>query len=826
MRHLAALCMLLLTGGLLVFAAAAVGGFWLFYHYGRGLPEYRQLEAYRPPVLTRLYAADGRLLSEFAEERRIFVPIAAVPPLVRQAFISAEDKSFQSHLGVDPYAIVRAALTNLRNAGSGRRPIGASTITQQVATYFFLSKEVSYERKIREAILALRLERALSKERILELYLNEIYLGGRSYGVAAAALSYFGKPLSELTLPEAAYLAAVPKAPNNYHPVRNRAAAVERRNWVISRMEEDGVITPARAAAARAAPLEVNPRPASDIGGAAFFAEEVRRQLAERYGEEALYGGGLLVRTTLEPRLQALAEESLREGLLGHDRRRGWRGPLREKVARFAWRRLADELELPEGAEGWQAARVLSASEEEGILLEDGSGQRGLVSPEDAAWAFSSRSKQSPKGGDIVLAEFLPPPPEEEPQEEGPQEGQETGEGQGGTQEGTREGTEGKSTDIRARARAPLTPLPALLRQVPLANGGLVAMDPHSGRVLAMAGGFSQAASEFNRATQALRQTGSAFKPFVYLAALEQGIPPTERILDAPFVSAQGPGLEKWKPGNYSGEYYGPTPLRIGVEKSRNLMTVRLAARLGMGKVAGVAGRFELFEEELPPYLSYALGAGETTLLAAVAAYGELVNGGRDIRPTLIEKIQDRYGSTLYRSDARDCPRCAEPEWRGLPPPVLPEARAAVTDPASAYQITSILEGVVERGTGRSAGELARPLGGKTGTTNNFVDAWFIGFSPDLVAGVYVGYDQPRSLGSRETGASAALPAWKRFMSGALEGAPPTPFRVPPEVRLRWVKAETGEAARRGEAGAILEAFRPGQRPPEAGGPAAAPDLY
>ncbi|MDA7984145.1 MAG: penicillin-binding protein 1A [Alphaproteobacteria bacterium] len=783
MRTLVSLVTLALTAGLLVFAVAVVGGFWVFYTYGQGLPEYRQLEAYRPPVVTRLYAADGRLLAEYAQEKRIFVPVEAIPPMVRRAFLSAEDKSFYAHYGVDPFAIARAAMTNLRNAGDERRLVGASTITQQVAKNFLLSNEVSYERKIREAILALRLERALSKDRILELYLNEIYLGRGSYGVAAAALDYFGKPLRDLDLGEAAFLAALPKAPNNYNPVRSPAAAKGRRDWVLSRMEEDGVISSEAALEAQDSPLLLTPRGGSDVTSAEFFAEEVRRELASRYGEGALYGGGLLVRTTLDPRLQEIAERALRDRLMEYDRRHGWRGALRRGVTAASWGRVLELYEPPAGAEHWTAARVLVV-DDGGLVFEDANRRTGRIYADDLAWALPPRTERGPVAGDMILID------------------REWRDADASAD------SDGDSAGIGERVY--------VLRQVPRVNGALVALDPHSGRVMAMVGGFSQRASEFNRATQALRQTGSAFKPFVYLSALEEGITPTETILDAPFVSDQGPGLEKWKPGNYSGEYYGPTPMRVGVERSRNLMTVRLAARVGMDKVADVARRLDLFDE-LPPYLSYALGAGEVTLLSLTAAYGELVNGGRDITPTMIDKIQDRYGATLYRGDARVCGRCSESEWHGQEPPALAEGRGVVTDPASAYQITSILEGVVQRGTGRRALSLGRPLGGKTGTSNDFVDAWFVGFSPDLVAGVYVGFDEPRSLGSGESGARAALPVWQQFMSEALEGELPVPFRVPSAVRLRWVIAETGEGAVAGDAGAILEAFKPGQGPVRVG---------
>ena len=792
LRPLAQLASLVAIALLLGFSVAVVGAFWVLYGFGRGLPDYHQLEEYSPPVVTRLYAADGQLVAEYAVENRVFVPIDAIPQHVVHAFLSAEDKGFYNHQGVEPLSVVRAFWINFRNTGQERRLVGGSTITQQVAKNFLLTNEVTWERKIREAILSVRLEQVLSKDQILELYLNDSYFGRGAYGVAAGALAYFGKALSDLTIAESAYLAAVLKAPSNYQPNRNYERALDRRNWVLSRMAEDGAISQAAATRAQATAIRLNPRGASDVVSAEVFAESVRRELAETYGSQTLYGGGLLVRTTLNPRLQEIAERALRDNILAYDRRHGWRGAIRRSVPQSAWLARGAEIELPAGATGWQLARLNTVSESQlAFTLADGTAG-AIEGKESLQWIFSSRSKTRPAVGDVILVEQL------------------------------------EDTSYA-------------VRQVPLVNGGLIALDPHSGRVLAMVGGFSPETSEFNRATQALRQTGSAFKPFVYLAALEEGMNPTQLILDAPFVADQGPGLEKWKPLNYqSDQFYGLTPMRVGVEKSRNLMTVRLASTIGMEKIADLAERFGIFED-LPPFLSFALGAGEVTLLDLTVAYGSLVNGGREITPTLIEKIQDRHGTTLYRADPRSCENCvsdtdgantpndsgnsgnSEAEAfatlkrvrSGAPPPILAETRKHRTDPASAYQITSILEGAIQRGTGQSARELNRPLAGKTGTTNDFIDAWFVGFSPDLVAGVYVGYDQPRSLGSRESGARAALPAWKQFMAEALAGTPARPFRVPPDVRLRWVSEQTGKTATADDKGAILEAFKVGQEPGE-----------
>ena len=772
LRILGALFVTLLT----LAVVAAGGAAYVFWQYGRDLPDYKQLADYRPPVMTRVHAADGRLMMEYARERRLFVPVSAMPKRLVAAFLSAEDKNFYSHPGVDVVGVMRAVITNLRNLGSDRRPVGASTITQQVAKNFLLSSEVSLERKIKEAILAFRIERAFSKERILELYLNEIYLGLGSYGVAAAALNYFDKSLDELTIHEMAYLAALPKAPNNYHPVRRYAQAVARRNWVLDRMAEDGHLTPGEARAAKAAPLRIRSRAATEFVRAPWFTEEIRRQLYERYGEAQLYEGGLSVRATMDPRLQEIGDRLLRAGLEAYDRRHGWRGPLGRIDAGDGWADRLRAFGTPTGlAPQWRTAVVLGlAADAATVGFSDG--DRGLVPFAEMAWARPWREGQrlGPKVhratdvlavGDVVAVEPVA--------------------GQAGLYS---------------------------LRQIPDVNGALVAMDPHTGRVLALVGGWSFEASEFNRATQAMRQPGSAFKPFVYATALEHGFTPSSLVLDGPFVIDQGPGLGKWKPGNYTRKFYGPSTLRLGIEKSRNLMTVRLARYVGMEAVAETARRFGIMDN-MSTTLAMALGAGETTLLRLTAAYAMLVNGGKRITPTLIDRIQDRRGRTIYRHDARDCPGCANVAWQGQAEPVLPDDRERVIDSATAYQIVSMLQGVVERGTGRRVRAVGKPLAGKTGTTNKSFDSWFIGFSPDLAVGVFVGFDEPRSLGPRETGSSVAAPIFRDFMAEALKGQPGIPFRTPPGVRLVRVDPVTGLPAPPGSRRAILEAFKPGTEP-------------
>ena len=748
---------------------------YVFSYYGQDLPDYSQLKDYKPPIVTRLYAGDGRLMAEFAQEKRVFVPVEKIPDMVKQAFISAEDKNFYKHEGVDITAVIRAAVSNLKNPGS--RPKGASTITQQVAKNFLLTNEVSYERKVKEAILAYRMERAMSKERLLELYLNEIYLGARSYGVAAAALQYFNKGLDELSIAEAAYLAALPKAPNNYHPVRNHDAAIERRDSIIMLMLENGYIARAQADLAIASPLQTTERDGSGIVNAPHFAEEVRRILGATYGEESLYQGGLVVRSTLDPHLQEIAAKSLRSGLKEYDRRHGWRGPVKNFGGLDEWKDRLLNLPAPEGTlPDWRMAVMLEVGTGEAkIGFSDGT--RGTMPLEHTKWARACVNEcyglgpeitavsEVVKKADVVLVEAV----------------------------------EGKK-DIYE------------LQQVPVVEGALIALDPHTGRILAMQGGWEYGTSEFNRATQAKRQPGSAFKPFVYMAALDHGFTPATLVLDAPFVIEDRPG-HFWSPVNYSGEYYGPTPIRVGVEKSRNLMTVRLADYLGMPMITEVAGRMGIIKD-MPEQLSMALGAGETTLLDLTTAYAELVNGGKKIAPTFIDRIQDRRGDTIFRHDERTCQDCGKlVKWQGQAAPDIPDTREQIVDPRTAYQMVSILEGVVLRGTGASIKSLNRPLAGKTGTTNESKDTWFIGFSPDLVVGVFAGFDEPRSLGKRETGASIAVPVFKNFMGEALKDAPLVPFRVPPGIRNVQVNADTGQRARPGDKSVIWEAFVVGTEP-------------
>lgn len=777
-----------------IVALVAAGGIALaFSYYGRQLPDHSELASYEPPVTSRVYAGNGRLLAEYATEKRVFVPIDAIPKSVIAAFLATEDKNFYLHSGIDYFGVLRAVITNVRHYGSDRRPVGASTITQQVAKNFLIGNELSLERKIKEAMLALQIDRAYSKDRILELYLNEIFLGYGSYGVAAAALNYFNKALDELSVEEIAFLAALPKAPNNYDPARHPAAARARRDWVLGRMQEEGYIGAEEAARAKAAALVVYPREATERLAAGFFAEEVRRDVARSQGEKKLYGGGLAVRATVDPELQDLAERVLGQGLEVYDRRHGWRGPL----ARIApdgngrlpadWSARLAEVPPPPGLPGsWRLAVVLGLNKA-GAEIGFVDGETGSVPFAQLAWARPWMEGQAVGAKPRTAADVL----------------------------ALGDVVAVEPVDLAAEKTA-RQPVDFALKQLPAVDGALVAMDPHTGRVLAMAGGFSHARSQFNRATQANRQTGSAFKPIVYLCAMEHGMTPASIVLDAPFVLDQGPGLPPWNPSNYSERYYGPTTLRVGLEQSRNVMTVRLAQAIGMPAVADCARRLKVFENpppELSYALSYALGAGETTLMRLTTAFAMLVNGGKSITPTLIDRIQDRYGKTIYRHDQRPCLECRPDAWGEQPVPEIPDIREEVTDPASAYQVVSLMEGVVQRGTGKVVSEVGKPLAGKTGTTNDSRDAWFVGFSPDLAVGVFIGFDEPTPLGRSETGATVAAPVFRDFMKEALADKPAIPFRIPPDIRLVRVNPETGQLARAGDRAVIFEAFKPGTAP-------------
>jgi penicillin-binding protein 1A len=817
-------------------AVGATGGYLAWRHYSANLPDVDGLKNYQPPVMSRVFAGDGRMVAELAAERRIFVPFTAIPDVVKQAFTSAEDQNFWVHNGVDPLAIARAGVFDLMHLGSGRRPIGASTITQQVAKNMLLdNNEVSMGRKVREALLAMRIEQVMTKQRVLELYLNEIYLGLGSYGVAAAAQAYFNKGLDQLTLPEAAFLAALPKAPNNYNPFKFPDAAKARRDWVLDRMADDHAITVAQAAAAKATPIiPAEFRRPAPVPGAEWFTEEVRQELIQQFGQDVTTQGGLMVRTSLDPALQIAAEKSVRDGLMAYDRKLGgWRGPVTHldvaaggasgpaaKAADNAgqgWAGPLAQVAKPPGMlPDWRLAVVLSLSDGEAKLgwLEPApqtnqppQPRTGVLTLADVAWARVMKDgKPGPaprkmadvvQPGDVVMVDPAAP---------------------GVFAAGT-----GAGSPPPAGATSP-APLPALaasagkprpapaaqpapvirlsLRQIPQVQGALVSLDPTTGRVLAMVGGWSYEQSQFNRATQAQRQPGSSFKPFVYLTALERGISPSARFLDAPVVIDTPEG--KWRPGNYEGNFGGPTPLRVALEQSLNLVTLRVAQRVGMQAVADNAIAFHEVDS-MPRVLPAALGAVQTTVLKEAGAYASLDEGGREVLPTLIDSVQDRDGQVVWRPSGLDCADCADPSK----PPLITDNRKQIADPQSVFQLITMMQGVVQRGTGMPvAKDLGRPIAGKTGTTQDFTDAWFGGFTPDLVTVVWVGYDNPASLGNNETGANVAGPIWHDYMAAALKNRPVLNFPQPPGVTMaQW---DTGS-------GVVTDAFKPDEVPGASG---------
>jgi penicillin-binding protein 1A len=780
MRMFARFFAFLFAAGAIVFVVGAIGVGALVYTFSKDLPDHTQLKDYEPPVMTRVHAADGSLVAEYAHERRLYIPSNAIPKLVKEAFISAEDKNFYTHNGIDPEGMLRAVKVLLEG---NKRMQGASTITQQVAKNFLLTPERSFERKIQEALLSLRIEQTYSKDRILELYLNKINLGLGSYGIAAAALNYFDKSVRELTLAEVAYLAGLPKAPNNYNPFRNRDAAVERRNYVITRMVENGYVSRADGEAAKAEPLVVNPRNVSANSFAAgYFVEEVRRELNDRYGDRKLYEGGLSVRTTLDPKMQLMARKALVDGLVRFDEAHGYRGPYKQIEIGGDWGpALADVPPLGDVAP-WRLAVVLDVNDNAlRVGLQPAKEKSGEVAHSreiatlsaDNARFVRKRLKQAFAVGDVIFVEPI----------------------------------DGRPGQVR-------------LRQIPEISGAIVAMDPFTGRVFAMVGGFSFDQSSFNRATQAQRQPGSSFKPFVYATALDNGYTPSSILQDEPIEITQ-PNGEVWRPENFESGHYGSHTLRYGIEHSKNLMTVRLARDIGMPLICETARRFGIYDN-LSPFLSMSLGAGETTVMRMVTAYSMLANGGKQIKATLIDRIQDRWGHTIYRHDERECLGCDADKFSPDNEPKLVDRSEQVLDPLTAYQITSIMEGVIQRGTGVSIKDVGKHLAGKTGTTNEAKDLWFIGYSPDLAVGVFLGYDKPRSMGDSAQAATWAAPVFRDFMKMALANKPDTPFRVPPGIKLISVDVKSG--LRASGQGSILEAFKPGTAPPDSyGGGHAAP---
>ena len=789
---------------------------FVFMKYGVNLPDYNQLAEYKPPVTSRFYAGDGTLLTEYATEQRVFVPLKEVPPNLINAFIAAEDKNFWTHSGIDIVGIFRAFLTNIKNKvmGGGRRMVGASTITQQVAKNFFLSSEQSITRKIKEIILALKMERAFSKRHILTLYFNQIFLGFRSYGVAAAALNYFNKSLDELTLAECAFLAGLPKAPSTYNPITNKDKAIIRRNYVLDRMAEDGYITKEEAENAKQEDIVVNESFISKQQRySLYFSEEVRKLLSDIYGEEQLYSGGLAVRTTINPKYQEVATRVLRKALIDFDRKHGWRGAEKnidlndkawledanivkqiEKNNKELWQVLLSREGAISGMEddGWKKAIVIDVAKDNAeIGLSNGN--KGIIPLSDVLWAKSvvdgkksdvaiSSVAQVLKVGDIIFV---------------------------------------KLSDEKNNIYS--------LQQVPELNGSMVVLDPHTGRVFAMVGGFSYSRSKFNRATQAYRQPGSTIKPFVYLTALETGnYTPSSVILDAPVVLEKSDG-ELWRPENYDNAFAGEITFRRALEKSKNNPTIRIAKDVGVRNFIKTALKFGVYKKVSDPNLSMALGSGDTTLIDLTSAFAQLINGGKKLNTIVVDRVQDRNGKTVYNSYKNVCENCANLQWKeDLLPPDIEDNREQLADPVSVYQIVHILQGVVERGSGWKARIPGKTIGGKTGTSNDQKDVWFIGGTPDLVAGVFLGYDQPKSLGNYAAGGSLAAPIFKEFMQVVLKDKKDVAFRVPEGVSFVRVNRETGKPATvmDNNFNVILEAFREGTENTILNGASGASDVF
>ena len=735
--------------------------FSTLWYFSIGLPDYKKLSNYQPPISSRVYSKDGKLIAEYALEKRLFVPFESIPDKVINSFLSAEDKNFFNHPGVDAKGILRAMIKNLKNISQNKRLEGASTITQQVAKNFLLTNEVSMKRKIKEAILAFRIERAYTKERILELYLNQIYLGQGTYGIAAASLEYFDKPIKELTYSDAALLAALPKAPSKYNPYRFPKVAKYRRNLVLQNLVENNFISKKKLKKFKNSKLNLKRRKIEIVNEANSYTEEVRRSVNENYGFEKLYSQGLSIRTPLNINYQIQAIKSLRKGIEDYDRRHGWRGPVTNKIKDKNWQKKLNKFKL-DPTLNWQFAEVIEVnnSQIKFIIINKKKDKiEGILPFKNLKWTIPQKKTISNRysNGDIIFVK------------------------------------KEKNNWF--------------LKQYPKVNGGIVVLDPYTGDVKALAGGFNYKSSEFNRVTQAKRQPGSAFKPIVYAAALENGFAPNSIVLDAPFVESQGVGLKNWKPENYGKKFYGPSTLRKGIEYSRNLMTVRIAKILGLNKILNLSKKLNIYEE-IPELLSVSLGAAETTLINLTSAYAPFVNGGKKIEPNLISRIQDRRGKTIFQVQNRKCLGCDKFIDKSLSYPKIENTNERVFSEETAYQMVTILRGAVQRGTAKKLRSLKVPLGGKTGTTNDNYDAWFIGFSANLVIGVYIGFDNPKTLGKFETGSKAALPVFKDFVENALFKEDFVDFKIPENIYLTSLNYNTGMKSAPGEKNTIIEALK------------------
>ena len=747
--------LIIFTGLVLLFILSTL------WYFSSGLPDYKKLSNYQPPISTRVYSEDGKLIAEYALQKRLFVPYDSIPKIVINSFLSAEDKNFFQHPGIDAKGIVRATINNIKNIFQDKRLEGASTITQQVAKNFLLTNEVSLRRKVKEAILAFRIERAYSKERILELYLNQIYLGQGTYGIAAASLEYFDKSIKELDYNDAALLAALPKAPSKYNPYKYPKIAKFRRDLVLLNLKDNNFISKEKLNNLKKQGLKLKKRKIEIVNEANSYTEEVRRSVNENYGFEKLYSQGLSIRTPLNINYQIQALNSLRKGIEDYDRRHGWKGPISNKFKDKNWSKKLDNIKL-DPTLGWQIAEILEIDNYEIKinLIEKGNkkSSSGSIKYNNLKWSLGKKDiKEKFNVGDLIFVK--------------------------------------KEKNIYS------------LKQYPKVNGGIIVLDPYTGDVKALVGGFNFKSSEFNRVTQAKRQPGSAFKPIVYAAALENGFSPNSIILDAPFVESQGVGLKNWKPENYGKKFYGPTTFRKGIEYSRNLMTVRIAKILGINKILDLSKKLDIYEE-IPELLSVSLGAAETSLINLTSAYAPFINGGKKIEPTLISRIQDRRGNTIFQVKNRECINCDKFVNQSSDYPKIENTNKQVISKETAYQMTSILRGAVERGTAKKLKSLSVPLAGKTGTTNDNFDAWFIGFSSNLIIGVYIGFDNPKTLGKFETGSKAALPIFKDFVQNALYKEDFGEFKIPEDIYLTSLNYDTGLKASLGDKNTILEALK------------------
>ncbi len=739
-----------------LFLLSIITIFVVLWTFSNNIPDYKFLKNYKPPVSSKMYSGDGDLVADFSKEKRIFVPYEAIPKNVIYSFLSAEDKNFFSHPGVDAKGVLRATINNIKNIMSSKRLEGASTITQQVAKNFLLSNEVSLNRKIKEAILAFRIERALSKERILELYLNQIYLGSGAYGVAAASLEYFDKSIKELNYAEASLLAALPKAPSKYNPYKNIELAKFRRDLVLKNLYDNNFLDDNKYQEFKKQPINLKKNKKVFLENSQYYIEDVRKSIIEQLTYEKVYKQGYNINTPINLNLQKIATENLREGLIAYDRRKGWRGPILNTNYQKDWFQNLDSKFILEKSINWEIA-IVKKVRQFSAEIETESKKKGIINYKEISWT-KKEFKDLIKKGDIIYVKKI-------------------------------------NNNFYS------------LQQLPKINGGIVVMDPYTGRVLALSGGFSFKNSEFNRATQALRQPGSAFKPFVYALALESKYTPSTLVLDAPLVLDQGTDLKKWKPENYGKKFYGLSTLRVGLEKSRNLMTVRIAQSLGIDKIANFSKELNIYKdpEEL---LSISLGSAETTLLNLTSAYSSFINGGKLIYPIIIDRIQDGEGNTIINNENRKCINCDQISFTSKEFPKIKDDYKQIMSPQTAYQITSILEGVIKRGTGKKLKKLKLNLAGKTGTTNENTDAWFIGFTSNFVVGVYVGMDNPEPLGKYETGSKAALPIFENFVKKAVKKSDARPFKVPENLVMMVIDPSTGQKAKFTSKNTIIESYK------------------